>query len=66
MLVALTHLDVSGENLEQSFRDPPDTARPWVFWFWMNGNISRGRITRDLESRKRVRALDGSKCPMSG
>ena len=50
----------------QSFGDPPDTVRPWVFWFWMNGNISRGRITRDLESIKRVRALDGSKWPVAG
>ena len=41
-------------DLQREFANPPDTARPWVFWFWMNGNISREGITQDLESMKRV------------
>ncbi len=53
-LVVLSHINVSGQGLERSFRKPPDTARPWVFWFWINGNISREGITKDLESMKRV------------
>jgi hypothetical protein len=39
-------------QLESSFKHPPDSVKPWVFWFWMNGNISREGITRDLESLK--------------
>ena len=54
MLVVLTHFDVSGQNLEQYFHNPPDSAKPWVFWFWINGNISREGITKDLEAMKRV------------
>lgn len=54
LLTALTHTNLNGENLRESFRNPPDTAKPWVFWFWMNGNISREGITKDLESMKRV------------
>jgi hypothetical protein len=54
ILVALTHLDVSGQNLERSFRNPPDTVKPWVIWFWINGNISHEGITKDLESMKQV------------
>ncbi len=42
------------KNLEQSFRNPPDNAKPWVFWLWINGNISREGITKDLEAMKRV------------
>ncbi len=41
-------------DLESSFRSPPDEARPWVFWFWINGNISREGITKDLEAMKSV------------
>ncbi len=54
ILVVLTHFDISGRSLEESFRRPPDTAKPWVFWFWINGNISCEGITKDLESMKRA------------
>ena len=40
--------------LEQGFRHPPDAARPWVYWFWLNGNITREGVTADLEAMKRV------------
>ena len=39
-------------QLEASFQHPPDSVKPWVFWFWMNGNVSREGITSDLESLK--------------
>ena len=36
--------------LDADFCNPPDLARPWVYWFWINGNISKEGITADLES----------------
>jgi len=44
----------SESNLEQSFLTPPDSVKPWVFWFWINGNISHEGITKDLEAMKEV------------
>lgn len=41
-------------NLEKDFKSPPPSARPWVYWFWLNGNIAREGITADLEAMKRV------------
>ncbi len=41
-------------TLEASFKNPPDSARIWVYWFWLNGNITRGGITADLEAMKRA------------
>lgn len=41
-------------ELERGFAAPPDAARPWVYWFWLNGNITREGITADLEAMKRV------------
>ncbi len=38
------------ELWEKSFQDPPMAARPWVYWFIMDGNLSREGITADLES----------------
>ena len=53
------------EELARQFDDPPESARPRTFWFWMNGNVSADGITRDLEAMKRAGvggffAYDGS------
>ncbi|MBB5699467.1 glycosyl hydrolase [Sphingomonas yantingensis] len=34
--------------LEDAFRDPPASARPRVWWHWMNGNITKDGIAKDL------------------
>lgn len=41
-------------GLEAGFLRPPASARPWVYWFWLDGNITREGITADLEAMKRV------------
>ncbi len=28
------------QQLTDGFTHPPDAARPWVYWFWLNGNLS--------------------------
>jgi hypothetical protein len=40
--------------LEDSFAHPPDSARPWVFWIWLDGNVTSNGITADLEAMHRV------------
>ena len=45
-------------DLEKGFTRPPDSARPWVYWFWLNGNITSNGITADLEAMRRVGAGD--------
>jgi hypothetical protein len=45
----------SGNALSDiDFLNPPDDARPWVYWFWINGNITKEGITADLEAMQRV------------
>ncbi|MCE5185587.1 MAG: hypothetical protein LLF76_05620 [Planctomycetaceae bacterium] len=39
-------------TLEQEFRNPPDAARPGVYWYFMDGNLNREEMTADLESMK--------------
>lgn len=41
-------------DIERGFVQPPDSARPWVYWFWLNGNITKEGITADLEAMRRV------------
>ena len=45
---------IAAVPLELEFQKPPDEARPWVYWFWLNGNITKEGITADLEAMKRV------------
>jgi hypothetical protein len=42
------------DSLAAEFVSPPDAARPWVYWMWMDGNLSREGITADLEALKRA------------
>jgi len=42
------------DELAKNFATPPATARPWVYWFWLNGNITRPGITADLEAMQRA------------
>lgn len=36
-------------SLEDVFKNPPESARPWVLWYWMHGAVSKEGITADLE-----------------
>src|SRR6516165_11831578 len=44
----------SGDPLLSGFQNPPDSAKPRVWWHWMSGNITREGIRADLEWMKRV------------
>lgn len=41
-------------DLERGFAQPPHSAKPWVYYFIMDGNLSRPGITADLQAMKRV------------
>ena len=38
-----------GAELESNFMTPPDDAKPRVWWHWMNGNVTKDGIRKDLE-----------------
>lgn len=40
------------DPLARGFAVPPNDARPWVYWMWMDGNLDRDGITKDLEAMK--------------
>jgi hypothetical protein len=41
-------------NLEEEFRDPPAVAKPLTWWHWIDGNVTPGGITKDLEAMQRA------------
>ncbi len=45
---------VSVGELAAQFADPPRESRPMVWWHWMNGNITKDGIRKDLEWMNRA------------
>jgi hypothetical protein len=58
MLVALLMAGLTGlhaaDSLKNDFQKPPASARPWVFYFVLNGNMTKESITADFEAMARV------------
>jgi hypothetical protein len=44
----------ASDALKSGFENPPESARPRVWWHWMNGNITQEGIKLDLEWMHRV------------
>jgi hypothetical protein len=42
------------DGLTAGFLEPPNSARPRVWWHWMNGNITREGIDKDLTWMQRI------------
>ena len=53
-LTTSTSAQVAGDALQQGFNNPPDSAKPRVWWHWTGGNVTKDGITKDLEWMKRV------------
>lgn len=50
----IVSLKGQSQTIEQSFKNPPKSARPYTWWHWVDGNISKQGITKDLEAMKAV------------
>ncbi|MDP4223671.1 MAG: glycosyl hydrolase [Bacteroidota bacterium] len=56
-LILLLHscrISAPYDPLKAGFLNPPDSARPGVYWYFMDGNINREEMTGDLESMKKA------------
>lgn len=42
----------AAEKTAKEFDSPPFECGPWVYWFWLNVNVTREGITADLEAMK--------------
>lgn len=41
-------------DLEKLLKNPPPSAKPWVFWYWMQAAVTKAGITADLEAMKQI------------
>jgi hypothetical protein len=42
----------AADQMDNRFVDPPDTARPGVYWYFLDGNLNGKEMTADLEAMK--------------
>ena len=61
LLCQLLTLTVLAQDLRSGFLNPPQEARPRVWWHWMNGNITRDGIRKDIEWMHRA-GIGGFHC----
>lgn len=50
----LATMAVAADDLATKFGTPPSSARPWVYWFPLSGNLTKEGITADLEAMARA------------
>ncbi len=43
---------VNIQNLSDEFVNPPVSSRPGAYWCWLNGDVTKTSITKDLEEMK--------------
>jgi len=48
-IAAMSQTSLSNDSLYKNFVSPPNSAKPRVWWHWMNGNITEDGIRKDLE-----------------
>jgi hypothetical protein len=54
LMLYVSSLLLIAQSLEHLWQSPPEEARPWVFWYWMQGAVSKVGITADLEAMQAI------------
>jgi alpha-L-rhamnosidase len=52
VLFAFCGCVLAADTMEENFLNPPDSARPGVYWYFLDGNLNGKEMTADLESMK--------------
>lgn len=63
---AMAQTTAPGTVLPQNMRQVGDSAKPWVFWYWMHGAYSKPAIKADLISMKEAGLAGAYLAPIKG
>jgi hypothetical protein len=44
----------NAQKLDEPFVNPPEWTKPWCLWYWLDGNVTKEGITKDLENLSRL------------
>jgi len=45
---------LQADSLDDAFRSPPPATEPYMYWYWLNNNVSSRGITADLEAMRQA------------
>ncbi len=54
LFLFISTFSFSQSSLYNQFIHPPTEAKPWTFWYWMHGAVSKEGIHADLEAMKQI------------
>ena len=54
LLTVAGSLAFGADSLEHVFQSPPPSTEPYMYWYWLNNNVSAKGITADLEAMKQA------------
>lgn len=54
MLLSFCSVSLFAADLAEQFVAPPDSAKPWVYWYFMDGHVDREGMKADLQAMKRA------------
>jgi hypothetical protein len=73
VIIGFTGFGKAQPSLLENFNNPPSEAKPWTFWYWMHGAVSKDGIRADLKAMYEIglggaylmpiRGVEGSKYP---
>jgi hypothetical protein len=52
MVLTATATAALADGMKSSFRTPPDSARPGVYWYFLDENKDRDEMVADLHAMK--------------
>jgi len=52
LTLSLAVASASDADLEKGWANPPPDSRVRAYWMWLNGNVTKASITRDLQEMK--------------
>lgn len=73
LLISFNGFGKTQTTLFENFKNPSAEAKPWTFWYWMHGAVSKEGIRADLKAMHEIglggaylmpiRGVEGSKYP---
>ena len=54
LIIILCINSAIAQDLKKLWESPPEEAKSWTFWYWINGAVSKEGITADLEAMKQA------------
>ena len=53
-VLMLGMLPVFADELDKVFKDPPVRTEPYMYWYWLNNNVTAKGITADIEAMQKA------------